>query len=318
MEDQTIFDDDGWMTAPLLEPTRSTMYASYRYAYAEMLHMWSQPLARLEIMKFNVLKEDMQNSAMDASFHDSSYSANDATTITSHQPAHNSSPILLGKKEQLQNLITSGRGLDVTGICCKHETQLEPLKYISSTATRLGGAVGTCDRCHKTQSQLRCVYCHEPVDALYPPCLGCGCASHDACLAEWHAMGEVYCPAGDECNCVEEATNGQVESWAAMMAALRKGLTPSKGLISAKLPPPAMGQVNGSDEEVERGDWESVVSSAWIPSRIQGQATGPAGVMSAAKVSLGNRLKKSAGDWSRAGSSLRRGRNGGASWRAKS
>ncbi|KAI8290187.1 hypothetical protein K4K60_006436 [Colletotrichum sp. SAR11_57] len=350
MEDQTIFDDDGWMNTPLLEPSRSDMYATYRYVYAEILQMWNQPLARLEIMKFNVLQQ-REIHGLDDSFHEIHSIAETSTTIQqhhqpqqqhqvsqslpthpsnhSHQPQHTSqphttSPILLGKKEQLQALVASGRGLDVTGVCRIHETQLEPLKYTSATATRFGGAIGSCDRCRRTQTQLLCVYCREPVDALYPPCLGCGCASHEACLAEWHAAGEVLCPAGDECNCVEEASNGQVESWAAMMGALRKAPPPTaatspgtatsagastatqgimgKGLM---LPPPA---IEEPDEEVERGDWESVASSAGIPSRMQG---GGAAVMSAARISLGNRLKKSAGDWSRASTNLNLRRRGG-------
>ncbi|KAF6838942.1 WD repeat protein [Colletotrichum plurivorum] len=353
MEDQTIFDDDGWMTTPLLEPSRSDMYATYRYVYAEILQMWNQPLARLEIMKFNVLQQN-QETGLDDSVHESFSVADTATTIQqhhqdhhysqsqshhhhhqslphhshqpqhqgqqSHQQPHNTSPILLGKKEQLQALVASGRGLDVTGVCRIHETQLEPLKYTTATATHRGGAIGTCDRCRRTQTQLLCVYCREPVDALYPPCLGCGCASHEACLAEWHAAGEVFCPAGDECNCVEEASKGQVESWAAMMGALRKVPAPGgataattgimgKGLM---LPPAAM-----DDDEVERGDWESVASSAGIPSRMQGGGA----MMSAARISLGNRLKKSAGDWSRASNLRRRGGGNGSggasgSWRS--
>ncbi|KAF9871573.1 hypothetical protein CkaCkLH20_10984 [Colletotrichum karsti] len=349
MEDQTIFDDDGWMTTPLLEPSRADMYATYRYVYAEILQMWNQPLARLEIMKFNVLQQTQ--AGLEDSFHETFSVADTSTTIQQHhhqpqlsqslpthaqhashhqqQPTqpHTTSPILLGKKEQLQSLVASGRGLDVTGVCRVHETQLEPLKYTSATASRLGGAVGTCDRCRRLQSQLLCAYCREPVDALYPPCLGCGCAFHDACLAEWHAAGELLCPAGDECNCVEEASSGQVESWAAMMGALRKGgpaaaaaAAPAGGVngrTGLMLPPPA---IEEPGDEVERGDWESVASSAGIPSRMQGGGT----VMSAAKISLGNRLKKSAGDWSRASTNLRRrggggGANGGGmsgSWRS--
>ncbi|TDZ15503.1 putative RWD, RING finger and WD repeat-containing protein [Colletotrichum orbiculare MAFF 240422] len=343
MEDQTIFDDDGWMSTPLLEPSRTNMYATYRYVYAEILQMWNQPLARLEIMKFNVLQQHQESGGLDESHHEAFSIADTATTIHAqphhHQPLsqsyqpphqvphqlsnqaqpHNTSPILLGKKEQLQSLVASGRGLDVTGICRIHETQLEPLKYTSASAAGSGGAVGTCDRCRRNQTQLLCVYCREPVDALYPPCLGCGCAFHEACLAEWHAAGEEYCPAGDECNCVEEASNGQVESWAAMMGALRKAPTSSasapasaapsvmaggilgRGLM---LPPPAIEEPD--DDEAERGDWESVASSAGIPSRMQGGGA----VMSAARISLGNRLKKSAGDWSKA-SPLRKGRSGG-------
>ncbi|KAH6697450.1 WD repeat-containing protein [Plectosphaerella plurivora] len=300
LEDQTIFDDDGWMSTPLLEPSRQNMYAGYRYIYAEILHMWDQPLARLEIMKFNVLKD------VDAL--EGGHAAAAAAAVSS-QP-HGSSPILLGKKEQLQSLITSGRGLDVTGMCRVHETQLEPLKYTTASAGHLGGAVGVCDRCRHTQAQLLCVYCREPVDALYQPCLGCGCASHEGCLAEWHAAGEELCPAGDECNCVEEAMNGKIESWAAIMAAVRKGQqapspTSQRGLIGSMLPPPAL---DGDHPEGGDKEWERVDG--------HGAASGAGAVMSAARLSLGNRLKKAGGDWSRA-SNLRRKDDGSAnaSWR---
>ncbi|KAH7176605.1 hypothetical protein EDB81DRAFT_707116 [Dactylonectria macrodidyma] len=282
MEDQTIFDDDGWLSTPLLEPSRSELYANYRYAYAEMLQIWNQPLARLEIMKFNVLKEDAIGGHVDGSsttLHDGA-----SGNLPGHHP--NSSPIAMGKRDQLQALLASGRGIDVTGVCRIHETQLEPLRYTTTNSTA-GGAVGTCDRCHRMQSQLRCVYCLEPVDALFPPCLACGCASHEACLAEWHAAGETQCPAGDECNCAEEADDGQVESWAALQGAMLKG---PRHL--PMLPGPAL----GSDDESKVGSgWERVETN--IPSRMQG--------LSAASISLGSRLKKSAGDWSRA-SSLRK------------
>ncbi|KAK0729828.1 hypothetical protein B0H67DRAFT_475690 [Lasiosphaeris hirsuta] len=229
-ENQGLFDDDGWMSTPLLSPGRSQMYSSYRYAYAEMLQMWGQPLSRLEIMKFNVLKEDTSSSFRSgtAESYPESFTAADPNSIP-HVTTGTTSPTVPfgGRKEQLHALISSGRGLDVTGICRIHEIQLDPVEYSRATNGQVGGAVGICQRCQtarpgsKTpQTQLRCVYCLEPVSALYPPCLNCGCASHEACLAEWHAMGEVECPAGDECNCVHEASNGQVESWPALQAAM--------------------------------------------------------------------------------------------------
>ncbi|KAK2673322.1 WD40 repeat [Fusarium oxysporum f. sp. vasinfectum] len=279
MEDQTAFDDDGWLNISMLESSQADVHARYRYAYAEMLQMWNQPLSRLEIMKFNSLKEDMTGGHVDDNFHESG-AGHDGK-------AHNSSPIAMGKKDQLQALLASGRGLDVTGMCRIHEIQLEPLRYTSSDS-KVGGAVGTCDRCHQTQSQLTCVYCLEPVDALFPPCLACGCASHEACLAEWHAAGETQCPAGDECNCVEEAADGQVESWAALQGAMLKG---QRHMMM--LPGPALDD-SEDDAKVPR-NWERVEPS--FPSRMQG--------LSAASISLGNRLRKSAGEWSRA-SSLKR------------
>lgn len=223
IENEAAFDDDGWLSTPLLDPSRHPDYAGYRYAYAEMLQMWRLPLARLEIMKFNVLKEDSWNanpgvpngSPVESPYHEAAIRGSGSHTATG-----TTSPTVLlgGRREQLAALHTSGRGLDVTGICRIHEIQLQPLQYYKTPTT--GGAVGICERCRHTQTQLTCVFCHEPIDALYSACLGCGCATHDACLAEWHAMGEMECPAGDDCECVENADQGQVETWIAMRAAL--------------------------------------------------------------------------------------------------
>ncbi|KAF3765141.1 WD40 repeat-like protein, partial [Cryphonectria parasitica EP155] len=223
LENEMAFDDDGWLSTPLLDPTRDAAYASYRYAYAEMLQVWQLPLARLEIMKFNVFKDSwngttpgMENGTpAEGTYHES-----DNHDSGSHSATGTTSPtVLLGsKRSQLAALNASGRGLDVTGICRVHEIQLQPLQYSKTEST--GGAVGICERCRHTQTQLTCVFCHEPMDALYSACLGCGCATHDACLAEWHGMGETECPAGDDCACVEEADKGQVETWVAMRAAL--------------------------------------------------------------------------------------------------
>ncbi|KUI62618.1 hypothetical protein VP1G_09746 [Cytospora mali] len=224
VEDETAFDDDGWLATPLLDPSRHLNYARYRYAYAEMLQMWRLPLTRLEIMKFNVLKEDnmeqLRRTSAESSYHES------VTHDTSQSGTGTTSPTIMlgGKREQLQALQASGRGLDVTGICRVHEIQLQPLQYSQSPS--LGGAVGVCERCRRPQSQLTCVLCREPINALYPACLGCGCVFHEGCIAEWHAMGETECPAGDDCECVEEADRGQVETWIALRAAMgleRKG-----------------------------------------------------------------------------------------------
>lgn len=309
MEDQTEFDDDGWMTVPMLDPARRPNYAAYRYAYAQMLQLWGEPLARLEVLKFNVLKEVGDESGPDDAGHElrgilrrpsvaesidggSSASSGRRTpangqsaTARDSKPsdggllrAHDSYRPEVRKRRHLQALARSGRGLDIVGRCPLHDMSLYPLQYFpppNSAADdeipAVGGAAGYCEKCARLSrgvagaaaatwaahvlsmpstagnmtpgarfrmasaaaatapprragdywDQLRCVYCREPVDALFPPCLACGCASHDACLAEWHAAGETLCPAGDDCNCVEEASNGEVE-WAAVRAAMIK------------------------------------------------------------------------------------------------
>jgi len=369
-ENQTLFDDDGWMSTPLLDSGRNHTYANYRYQYAEMLQIWGQPLSRLEIMKFNVLKQDNVNNSGMISSGTAEHMYHEGHTPGDNSHSHSAgaaSPTVPfgGRKEQLHALLNSGRGLDVTGICRTHETQLDPVEYSRATHGLVGGAVGTCHRCQPyskiPQTQLFCVYCCEPVDALYPPCLSCGCASHEACLAEWHAMGETECPAGDECNCVEEASNGQVESWPALRAAVAlarmkatasvgeksSGAAGKKTGPSGKLRPrrrsvPANlgtyaesdsemtdegdgvvvssgaasnGAGGGDDYDIDREDWESVASSKGIPSVNAGGGELSAGYkpspwggnepISAARLSLGNRLKKSLAESGRP-SALRR------------
>lgn len=296
--EQTRFDEDGWLNTPLLQPNRSNIYTHYRYAYAEMLQLWDQPLARLEIMKFNVLKDDTEATAGDASYHGSFTIAEGASERTAHQKT-GSSPIIMGKKDQLNSLVASGRGLDVTGVCRKHEIQLDPIRYTTSNSN-VGGAVGTCERCHQVQSQLRCVYCLEPVDALFPPCLSCGCASHEVCLAEWHAAGETVCPAGDECNCVEEALNGQVESWAALQGAMLK----RPGHLAVH----TSAVDDDSDEERRASDgWHNV--ERVVPWRSHDNAMTAATALH--PPTLTGRLKKASADWSRAPSLRRNERRGG-------
>ncbi|KAL1853136.1 hypothetical protein VTK73DRAFT_9081 [Phialemonium thermophilum] len=402
-ENQHLFDDDGWLSTSFIPEERDALCASYRYAYAEMLQVWGQPLARLEIMKFNLFGGDRTAAVGGNVYHDG------ATAGTSHEaPSNNTetdrhsiretgatSPnIPLGsRKEQLQALLASDRGLDVTGICRVHEIQLDPLEYARPSDGRFGGAVGTCHRCHEgkvPQTQLRCVFCAEPIDALYPACLNCGCASHEDCLAEWHEAGETECPAGDECVCVLEANHGQVESW----QALRAAITSSAGRRAAEhlladdddedhhglRPPPedaathrarrtsvparigayfhlsradedgdsydetrslrgvqggrhrAESRAHGggdrdADEESTAGtagsgreDWESVSSSQGIPSlsTLFGGKPAPVGQepVSAARLSLGNRLKKPLGGGEAARpASLRRKSGGVAAWK---
>ncbi|PFH60645.1 hypothetical protein XA68_10605 [Ophiocordyceps unilateralis] len=306
VEDQTIFDDDGWLSTPLLDAGRaSNMHPHYRYAYAEMLQMWGQPLARLEVMKFNVLEDQPASGAAEGSFHDSMTIQDGASGSVTH-PKADSSPIIMGRRDQLQTLLASGRGLDVTGICRVHETQLEPARYTSSEPN-MGGAVGTCERCHRSQTQLRCVYCLEPVDALFTSCLACGCASHEGCLAEWHAAGETLCPAGDECNCVDEASNGQVESWVALQGAMLKGLQQARNNSQSTLLPAPVSDDDGRRErerERERAVGDAVDRLPAPTSRVQVTRQSPT------SLSFG-RLKKSASAWSRAPSLRRASGRGG-------
>lgn len=231
-----LFDDDGWMVASLLGgKRRRRQYAEYRYAYSELLQVWSEPLARLEVLKFNVLREDAMKAAAIRNGDDPNATGADGTNANANLDDGDGLPSgslgINAKHDRLVAMRNSGRGLDAVGICEHCELQLEPLEYDARAAlsvpavvgSKLGGAVGICRRCRRARSQLRCVYCTEPVDAIYMPCFGCGCASHPRCLRAWYDAGERLCPAGDECACTDEATSGRIESWTAMQAQLAIG-----------------------------------------------------------------------------------------------
>ena len=215
MENQNVFDDEGCMSTALLDPGNVPLYADYRRAYAELLYFWGHPLARLEILKFNGLKDYFTEPdiAENKSYVGSTMS-ND--TNHTHNGASPPSPIILGKKQN-GNGPLSPQGLDVTGYCLKHESRLEPL--VSGTA---GGAVGLCNRCKVVQRQLRCTVCLEPISALFTPCLSCGCAAHQQCLDEYHSFGSTCCPGGCDCDCAKKASEGIVESWEVMIGEIEK------------------------------------------------------------------------------------------------
>ncbi|CAK7566730.1 MAG: hypothetical protein SEPTF4163_004682 [Sporothrix epigloea] len=242
-----LFDDDGWIMSSLLGAKRTRrLLADYRYAYAELLQVWNEPLARLEVLKFNVLREDAIKATGTSSGDASSSITSDNTTTTANangtaggsspQPSHHSNgvstiPGTQSKHDHLTAIFASGRGLDAVGICQQCELQLDPLEYdargvfgiSAAVQSKYGGSGGRCRRCRRVFYQQRCVYCTEPIDAIVLPCFGCGCASHPRCLRAWQDAGERFCPAGDECVCAEEAMTGRIESWTAMQAQLALG-----------------------------------------------------------------------------------------------
>ncbi|KAL2122118.1 hypothetical protein VTJ04DRAFT_2573 [Mycothermus thermophilus] len=267
LENQGEFDDDGWMSAPLIDRSRSHLYSSYRYAYAEMLQMWGQPLSRLEIMKFDVLKEDGLSHPIAPTSLDFS-----DVILQTNPPFGAGSPTssFNDRRWHLQEMLSSTHGLDVTGYCRFHpEHPLEPVQYLrlshrsrpssaaflqqqsnnhhpdghSAPAPVLNSVLGVCHRCTAEsvfsnpvpQTTLQCVYCWEPIVGLYTPCLACGCVAHEACLADWHAMGATECIAGHGCLCVDEASSITADSWAGLRDAAEKERIRAAAAASAEL-----------------------------------------------------------------------------------
>lgn len=201
MENQNAFDDEGCISSGLLETSHSSYYTNYRLAYAELLFLWGHPLARLEVLKFNGLKEifSAEPEVTVGKTYATSILSNHTHTSLHDPVPPPPSPMFLGKKESSHPHLPASdhyQGLDVSGYCLKHEIRLEPLSS--------GGAIGRCERCKTIQRQLRCIICLEPVPALFSPCLSCGCVTHEGCLRSYHDGGSTECPGGCDCDCGED------------------------------------------------------------------------------------------------------------------
>jgi hypothetical protein len=272
IENQNTFDDEGCMSAPLLKSRHTPLFSCYRRAYAELLFMWNCNLSRLEILKFNglreqhipVAKDEPSTSNTSQPFAPSVVSNDNASTINAMQ---GSDVLRGGRREQNQKSAASDQlGLDVIGYCLKHDLRLQPLQSTPGGPSSRG-AVGRCERCKSIKRQLRCVVCMEPVSSLFVPCLSCGCVRHPHCQLLWHGQagpdtpesddededgppkmgGQTQCPGGCDCDCTERASQGVVESWEVMM-----------GAIEAMRKMHAAAVANGED-----GDESSVTAEDW-------------------------------------------------------
>ena len=276
MENQNSFDDEGCMSSSLLDHSKSAVYASYRSQYAGLLYLWGHPLARLEILKFNGLKDYF----LEIEIPDNRSFAGSIPSTSSHTLNHDSPPnppIFTNNTYHQQPPTHPDQGLDVTGYCLKHESRLEPL----TTGTE-GGAVGRCERCKSTQRQLRCVICTEPISALFSTCLSCGCATHQYCLQEYHSFGNTDCPGGCDCDCGDLASIGIVESWEVMMSALERMRMMDAQIITEK-------------EKERLEDWDAGEKEEWD---VESTFGGRGGGLGRGYSTLSKKLERvRTGDW---------------------
>lgn len=243
MENQNGFDDEGCMGTSLLDDNHTAQYANHRQAYAELLYCWGLPMVRLEVLKYNGLR----NHSSELDIPDNKSFAASIISNDSHTVIHESSPpsqIVLGKRDL--HSTSENQGLDIAGYCLKHEARLDPV-HLSSA----GGAAGRCDRCKTVQRQLCCTICAEAITAVFLPCLSCGCATHQHCLIEYRATGNNDCPGGCDCDCGEKASMGLIESFGVMIEFMRalerkKALTGTEDAEECEMP------------VEDKDDWENI------------------------------------------------------------
>lgn len=172
MMNQDKFDDEGNVYVPFLDPKKVRLYKSYRENYADLLYNWGLQIPRLEVLKYNGLK----NAILDA---------------LEDEP--------VGFPRKRTGVEKSWDGLEIGGHCSKCGAVLDVTK----------GARGECKSCKRRQVTMTCCVCDVIIKGLYVPCLQCGHVGHADCHEAWFAEdGVTECPTGCGCSCASFVGGG--------------------------------------------------------------------------------------------------------------
>ncbi|KAI9842401.1 MAG: hypothetical protein M1838_003153 [Thelocarpon superellum] len=170
LHNQDLFDMEGCLSLPLLDPKHAARYQAYREEYAHLLAVWGLVTRQLEMLKYHA--------------------------VPGRPPASDESLITLGKRQAEAGAEDKWQGLDVAKRCasCADGFMRRP-----SDASR--SARGRCQRCGRGKDRMTCSLCKEMVRGTYAPCLVCGHVLHATCHEQWFAEEGGACPTGCGCSC---------------------------------------------------------------------------------------------------------------------
>ncbi|KAI9731180.1 MAG: hypothetical protein M1834_005373 [Cirrosporium novae-zelandiae] len=191
-KNQNLFDDDGYASVPLLDPSRQWKYQSYRASYAALLLVWGFPLARTEILKFDGLAPYFVK-AKDTSLEDT------GTGVAA----------ILRKKAE-----SSSAG-SIGGLIFRQHCRRCGEQVLEKQKPGARGKYYECKSCQRPAKQIPCSICEEVIRGLFVPCLECGHVTHVSCYEnrlkyERNRYSEKdkkpECSSGCGCRCSEHSS----------------------------------------------------------------------------------------------------------------
>ena len=213
LHNQQNFDEDGYVSLPLLDPSLEWKFRAYRASYAYLLGVWELYSQMAEVLKF-----------------DSLVSYGDPFRGPSKLPSGPSNGELdwssITRRETINSIskaATAKRGLELRRRCRECG---ETLQAIEKNGIPIGWHC-TSPSCFasKTKSSSRCLcsVCEKVVTGLMIPCLQCGHVTCFACMEGWFGgastcdpaphhdgdnqdgddlQNERACPSGCGCHCL--------------------------------------------------------------------------------------------------------------------
>ncbi|KAL4977874.1 hypothetical protein BDW66DRAFT_26499 [Aspergillus desertorum] len=217
LKSKGAFDSDNATQALFLDPKKDRLYRSYRIAYAHLLSVWGLPIQRSEILKIGDLEQPSHARTCEAR----SSSLKGSFSL--------SSPIRTTSPETSTDKDSKGLGIQQHCISCgAPQLSIFAIRTIVDDAVtaKNGKTKGetismTCPKCKPTRPlplKLPCVICHEVVEGMLTPCLGCGHVCCFSCYRDWlsvvstslsqqhsydndQELDSQFCPAGCGCRC---------------------------------------------------------------------------------------------------------------------
>ena len=179
LKNQDQFQLDGYADSPLLDPTVTSSYQSFRRAYGDFLINCQLPVKRSEVLKHD----------------DWSKGKDKRKQLPSGQSG--SDILAIGKKasSELSGLKDSKGKLDLSVHCSTCGM---------SERSQAGTRPSRCSSCKLSIRPLCCVLCYEIIRGRASPCLKCGHIMHEACRTSWlveAAQSDDNCVTGCGCSC---------------------------------------------------------------------------------------------------------------------
>jgi len=231
LKNQDQFDDEGCLSAPLLDRSKEWLYRHYREQYAEQLSIWNLIMQRAEILKFNGLvsywpekktekpptKQDppLQGRPHSQSLEPPPAPQNSRRETPSHSPRNfNFDPTaheFVPGTETPRRISRPTSSRDETGKGFRESLSMEvtSAKFATSEDQEHGGGA------RAIVLESMCAVCWMRLQGLYAFCGVCGHAAHKGCVPGTKTKGDDgYCAAYCGCECgADEKLLEKPEEW---------------------------------------------------------------------------------------------------------